>query len=495
MICDIISLTTKKTKSRMVFPMNSIITQVAVKVVEEISKNIEKNGISEIGKTAEDILSILKEGTLELLSAAIHEMDSAILSAKRERKQDGITVKERNVPRTVITSIGELKYSRTYFEFKDGTKAYITDQLIGIEPFERLTKELCADLLHNTASMSMQKAVNVAGVDVSRQTVNNRLLSMKDVVTEITRESHTPSEIHIFADEDHVHLRPKQSGMVPLVTVTEGIDISNDKRHRTKSPLHFQGYGMEINAFIENVVAALYRKYDMSKVKRVVIHADGGNWIKKLGALMPESVFVMDGFHLEKYFKQLFRIQGASVYAGNLRRSVRENNIDAFTKYCTAIKKGQDEQGKKKLEQILNYFQNNWGSIVERVKGEHCGSCTEPLISHVLSERLSRNPIAWSKEGLSKMAMLRVYEENGGRVTAKSIRVSRRKADRENDYKSKRNGFEIYNKYADEQIKSVFGGNHDWSIFEGEGKNTGLCYGKVTGTTVMLRSFARLKAV
>ena len=183
------------------------------------------------------------------------------------------------------------------------------------------------------------------------------------------------------------------------------------------------------------------------------------------------------------------------MYAGNLRRSVRENDIERFTKYCTAIKKGQDEKGKKKLEQILSYFQNNWGSIVERLKGENCGSCTEPLISHVLSERLSRNPIAWSKEGLSKMAMLRVYEENGGRITAKNIRVSRRKTDREKDYKSKRNGFEIYNKYADEQIKAVFGGNHDWSIFEGENSNTGLHYGKITGTTVMLRSFARLKAV
>ena len=63
--------------------MNSIITQVAVKVVEEISKNIEKNGISEIGKTAEDILSILKEGALELLSAAIHPSLTLNRTAKR----------------------------------------------------------------------------------------------------------------------------------------------------------------------------------------------------------------------------------------------------------------------------------------------------------------------------------------------------------------------------------------------------------------------------
>ena len=46
----------------------------------------------------------------------------------------------------------------------------------------------------------------VTGAPVSRQTVNNKVLSMKDVVTEISRVENTPSELHIFADEDHVHL-------------------------------------------------------------------------------------------------------------------------------------------------------------------------------------------------------------------------------------------------------------------------------------------------
>ena len=89
---------------------------------------------------------------------------------------------------------------------------------------------------------------------------------------------------------------------------------------------------------LNNVVAAIYEKYDMEKVERVYIHADGGNWIRTLGALMPEAVFVMDGFHLEKYFKKLFRLNAAAPYSGIVRKAVRENNFEAFAGYISSIR-------------------------------------------------------------------------------------------------------------------------------------------------------------
>lgn len=45
---------------------------------------------------------------------------------------------------------------------------------------------------------------------------------------------------------------------------------------------------------------------------------------------MPNSVFVMDGFHLEKHFKKLFRLKGASCYAGVIKKAVKENDLDSF---------------------------------------------------------------------------------------------------------------------------------------------------------------------
>ena len=81
------------------------------------------------------------------------------------------------MPRTVITLIGELTYKRTYYKHKSGTMIYLTDHIIGVESFERVIKELCAELVQKAASMSMQKVVNVSNVPVSRQTVNNKVLS------------------------------------------------------------------------------------------------------------------------------------------------------------------------------------------------------------------------------------------------------------------------------------------------------------------------------
>ena len=92
--------------------MKEIIAQTAGKLVEEIFKTIEKVGLSNVGKTAEELLNVVKAGTLELVSAAISEMDAAVLSAKKERKLDGLTVKERNVPRTFTTSLGDRKSTR-----------------------------------------------------------------------------------------------------------------------------------------------------------------------------------------------------------------------------------------------------------------------------------------------------------------------------------------------------------------------------------------------
>ena len=318
---------------------------------------------------------------------------------------------------------------------------------------------------------------------------------MKAPVMEMERVKSTPSELHIFADEDHVHLRPRKNAIVPLITVTEGMDTSKEKRHRTIKPVHFQGFGMDNEAFVDNVTAAIYERYDMDRVKNVFIHADGGKWIRNLRTLMPNAVFVMDGFHLEKRFKKLFRLKGAACYAGVIKKAVKENNFDSFVRFCASIDEKQDDKGKKDISDIVNYFQNNWDSIVERARGIHPGSCTEPLVSHLLSERLSRNPLAWSREGLGKMAMLRIFTENGGRVTAEHIRVSRTKKERMKDHNALKNGLEIYNKYAEKQIEEAFGGHHDWSVFEGEHTPVGFTCGKLTGTTVLLKAFSKLQSL
>ncbi|MBR5947515.1 MAG: hypothetical protein IKZ82_02555 [Clostridia bacterium] len=52
----------------------------------------------------------------------------------------------------------------------------------------------------------------------------------------------------------------------------------------------------------------------------------------------------------------------------------------------------------------------------------------------------SRTPLARSEYGLGKMAMLRIFTQNGEKVTADHIRVSRSKKERTKDHIALKNG-------------------------------------------------------
>lgn len=466
--------------------MKDSIQQIAVKMVERVLEILQNEGISSVGETVRRIQPVANEAVLEIVSAAIEQIDAAVMSASGERKLDGLRIQQRDVPRTVSTQLGELRYARTYFETADGGYCYPTDALIGVSAYERLTKELCAELVQQAATTSMEKAAKNTGIAVSRQTVNNKVLALRQVATEAERVQETPKELHLFADEDHVHLQTGRSAIVPLVTVTEGID-STSKRHKTINAVHFEGYGMDNGAFLESISAFLYEKYDMEQVKRIYLHGDGGAWMERAMDVFPEVIRVMDGFHLQKRFRKLSHLKGALPYLGAVYRSIRENDFTTFVDYCGRIDRQQDEIGHAQLKEQINFIQNRWEAIVNRMQNEVCGSCTEPLVSHVLSERLSRDPLAWSEDGLRQMAMLRVYTQNGGVVRAKDVRVSRSKAERSSDKAALYDGFARYRQYADKQIDAFLNAKRDWSVFE----TPSLRSSKLDGTGMLLAAFGR----
>ena len=68
----------------------------------------------------------------------------------------------------------------------------------------------------------------------------------------------------------------------------------------------------------------------------------------------------------------------------------------------------------------------NWEAIENRKTLNIPGSCTEAQVSHVLSERFSRDPLGWSDKGLGKLTKLRVYVKNGGRIKAEDFREHER---------------------------------------------------------------------
>ena len=466
-----------------------IIQQIAVKAVEEIFESVKIAGLSDIGKTIKALTPVVSRTVLRVLTAFLEEMDEALVTgAKKLRREDGITVKERRVSRTWLTEMGELTYERTYFRLQDGSFVYLLDHIIGVESYERISKELVADILQAATVKSYQQAIDFTKQEISRQTVHNRLVALDDLVMPVERMEETPETLDIFADEDHVHLTPKGQAIVPLVTITEGMDVSNPKRHKTIHPFHIGAYGAAADAFKENVLAVLTERYDLEKVKQVNVHADCGPWIQGLQQLIPHSRLVLDGYHLEKELRSFLRLEGAGCYAKAIRDSMcKEDGYEAFERYCESIfTKQTTEKGQDKVRKFVEYCANHWSAIVARMSKQTCGSCTEPQVSHVLSDRLSRNPIAWSKEGLNRMTMLVVYAKNGGRVCAEDVRI---RVNKQAKAAFHEDGYARYCDYAKKQSDEMLNVKHDWSLFEHECD----ALGKVDGVYLLRKSVGAMK--
>ena len=470
--------------------MKNIIAQQLVKMQEEILDKIRENGLQDIGEVAEELFRVVKIETCDLLRAILEATDDAIANARAERKASGLKVKERGVKRCLQTSLGEVEYRRTYYETPEGERIYLLDHLIGVESYERVSKALCAKLVNLSAEMSYGKSVRVGEAEVSRQTVSNKVSALREVVQDVERVKETPEELHLFADEDHVHLKDGRSAIVPLVTITEGIDTSNPKRHQLINPLHIAGYGMDAEAFNDQIEACVDERYDLNKVKRIYIHGDGASRIVALGERFPNAVHVLDGFHMEKYLKKLGHYTGAAQRMGALRAALKDGNWKTYKKLLEDIYALQTDKDRKNCKDVIRYLWNNRQAAHLRYDSEICGSCTESLVSHVLSERLSRTPLAWSELGLANMTMLVVYCKNGQKITAKDIRVSLNRDEQRREASFRRNGWEKYNNYMNRQLDLIL--DADWAnAFEKEAVSGG----KVDAFFVIRKSFGTLRSV
>ena len=405
-------------------------------------------GITDVDELSSDIFEDCRELARNIVQEAIIQMNESLRADKQTRKELGLTLKEKDRPRVLLTKLGELNFNRDcYFNKKTNHCEMPLDKMISVEKYTRVGDAVSAELVTLATEVSYAKSTNIAtGGKVSRQTVKNQiqrapLLEMQP--DEAIREAKI---LDVYADEDHVHMQKpgkekgKKNKIVPLVTVTEGIENVCKNRNRTINSMHFVDENFDSSSLWESVEGYIEKAYDLNKLESVRIHADGGSWIKNGLETFANKRHVMDGYHLQKWLKKIDRIFKGKNVRKRLNQAIQERNylkaesiISGLLKSCTSAKDA------KSLQELMTYLGSNWEAIVNRYEEDMTGSCTEGQVSHVLSERFSRNPMGWSEAGLGKLAKLRVYTKNGGKITSKQFKK---------DYEAN----ESYRQYAEKYL-------------------------------------------
>lgn len=456
--------------------MENIIQQITLELVKKISEKAFSKELSDLDGLAADLFEDCTEYARRMVQEIIRIRNLQFREDKEFRKREGLVLKEKERPRQILTKLGMIEWNRDYF-FDKVEEEYVfpLDHMLGIRNYERVGNEVTARMLNRATEVSFAKSADiVTGGAVSRQSVHNHLIEADIPEKQPDVEKKDVRELHIYADEDHVHMqkpgkaRGKKNQIVPLVTVTEGTKSVGNGRNQTIEPMHFVDEEQSAREVWKSAEGYVLRAYNAEHLEKIYIHGDGGTWIQSGMETFPNVIHVMDGYHFFKALRALasrFSKRNVRMTLLNALNSDDRRKADMFIQELA--------EGDAEALKFGKYLMGHWEEIRNLVTLDIPGSCTEGQVSHVLSERFSRNPMGWSKAGLGKLSKLRVYCCNGGRLTAADLKVKSEK--------------EKYSEYADRFLNENIQGAYDWTIFDSEP----FMMDRASGTQIALNYYGR----
>lgn len=373
------------------------------------------------------------------------EIDKALLETPSLRK--GWVIEHRDVPRELLTDHGLLQFSRRYYRNqKTGKRSYLVDDLVGIEPFERVEAGLSARLCEASVDHSYQKSSKVCcESQVSRQTVMNKTRQVTKCVLEPVETRQDVPVIHIQADEDHVAMQDgRRDTIVKLVAIHEPARKIGKKRWQLPQRHLLTSYGEAVDDFWLRVADAIDERYSDRDDLQVYIHGDGAAWIKTGLNWIKNSRFVLDKYHFLKYLRPV--VGGNENYRQYILDELGGGHRQKIDHLVEAIVES-DVCSREAGEKFLSYMHGNWDGIQIWYDMNHQAgpSCAEGLVSHVLSSRLSSRPMGWRDEGLETISRLRAHVLNGGRIGPENLRKDHKPRVKATKKLRQKLSFDIYN--------------------------------------------------
>jgi len=441
--------------------METIIQEISQKIIKETKENLIKT-LTENKDISEFILDtkkMLDEIGVKIVTEALETVDY-LVKEERWRKKDW-TVERKKDKKTITTIFGEVKYKRTYYKNKKtGEYKYLSDERVGIEVHDRLDSSLKAKLIDEAIESSYRKSGQVAvdTIDLTNQTVMNTIRELGKISNDcvkITEKKKVVKTLYIEADEDHVALQSGKNIEPKLVYVHEGKKLVTKDRYRLKNVRYFSGvYSNSADIWVE-VANYLEETYDMDKIEKIYLSGDGARWIKEGLGWIKGSIFVLDRFHLSKYVKvaTAHMPHTTPIMWHYINKLDIKSVLDLFK---VIIEETKGETKIKAIKDARRYIKSQWEGIKNQYNEDYVGCSAEGHISHILADRLSSRPLAWSKIGVDQMSRLRVFKSNGGNVYDLVIKKKKEKQKELRLSKiSKQNIKKIISKSANEKIDNI----------------------------------------
>lgn len=410
--------------------MNREIIQQIVEELQELELKSIKKGLEE--RNVGDLNIIFREGWLDMGCKAlkvIYERIDEELFIKNKGKHLCKVIKKDS--KTLVTSLGEVKFTRRLYRDEKGQCKYLFDRHLKIRKGARYTIDAEARAMEEVLETSYRRGGKNASItgSLSKVTMMNMLKNLviphRDYVVFKKKKV---DYLYIDADEDHIALQREEkfSEINKLVYVYEGIENESPISERKKliNPHYFGGISVkegDNSRLWQDVHDYIAEAYEIDKIKMIYINGDGASWIKNGVNYFKRAKFVMDKFHITEYVNRMTNhlLDSQNEAKEEIYKILYKHDYDAYEIFIGKLyQTSTNDTTLKNISDGDTYFRNNFESICLRFSGdEHVIGCSaEGHISHILASRMSSRPMGWTIDGANKLTKLRLYKLNGGDI-------------------------------------------------------------------------------
>ena len=406
-----------------------------IKKILEIQEDFLKQP-DDVAKMVYSLSNALQKLGVDIMRSFFESIDQWLCDSSRRKGRFYI---EQHTAKQLITSLGTVDFRKTLFSDKKcrSEMFYIFDQMLGLEQHQRMTPDAVANVLEEATGTSYRKGGSqVNPIDeISPTAVKDLIHGLKFPSNfDIPVQKKIVDYLYIDADEDHAHLqfqekkgdleisesgRKKNGIMTKIIYVYEGVEpvTAKGKRHRLVGAHYFCRCTEDNKALWDEVYAYIDACYDLSKVKKVYLNADGGAWIKSGLNRLHGVEYVLDEFHLSKYLLKMTKHMMDTQEDARIElcKAIRSKNKESFVEITQRLQGcTNNENVIQRITKSAEYILDNWSAAKQRLRHKDSiyGCSAEGHVYHVLSSRMSTLAMGWSKTGIAKMAQLREWKYN-----------------------------------------------------------------------------------
>lgn len=383
---------------------------------------------ADVGKWEEEVFKWTCSLAQEVAKALLESIDEDLM-----RQKDGSLKVEALKWHRVVTVFGDVRIKRRLYRDSNGKTCFLLDEKMGLDKGCQVSpkvKELATFISsHFPFQRSEEILRSILPTGISHTSIHRLVGRVTDPylgeeekeIEEVFKDGVTPESkgrvvpyLFVEADGTNIALQREEArrAEVKAGVAYEGWQEASRDRHRVTRKTIYSGI-MNGDRFWEGFSLTLAKKYDLSRVGRVIVGGDGAAWVKD-GAELLGGIYQLDRFHLKRALNQTLD----NGLAMEVYKACVKGEIDKVERILMQAQQEATVEAAKEVAWLRGYLmENSFGLRDYRLEVAGDGlrglGAIEGNVDKLVANRMKKRGMSWTIKGARRMTRLVNLREMG----------------------------------------------------------------------------------